>query len=322
MKKLFNLTTTFRKRERENKRMRENSFKSKIPFSHSPTPPFSLSFFLIPSCLVIILLNGCTQEYNLERMYYHANKKYTQIVKNPSQANPSQIDAVIADFNKISNTNPNWEGIKNVRFIIAHLYFLKNDFCKAREKFKNLISDFPSQINICLQARFFIGVSYEQEGKWNKALAIFEKIMADYPVSQIAIELPFYIAQYYHKHKEYEQADKILRNAITNYEKIINNYPYEKRLTIAMEDIILKTYEKLNDWDGMIATLEKIVHKHYNTERGAQSLYRLAKICESKNKVKKAIDRYNQFIKDYPDHKLVNTIKTKIHSLQLTMPKE
>lgn len=314
MKKLFNPITTFRKRERKNGRIGKNSFKSKIPFF--------LSFFFIPSCLVIILLNGCTQEYNLERMYYHANKKYTQIVNNPSQANLSQIDEVIADFNKISNINPNWEGIKNVKFIIAHLYFLKKDFCKAREKFKNFISDFPSQISMCLQARFLIGVSYEQEDKWDKALAIFEKIMADYPVSQIAIELPHYIAQYYHRHKKYQQADESLRNAISNYEKIINNYPYEKKLIIGLEDIILQTYEKLNDWEGMIAALEKIVHKHHNTDRGAQSLYRLAKICESKGKIKKAIVHYNQFIKDYPDHKLVNTVKTRIHSLQLTMPKE
>ncbi len=277
--------------------------------------------FKILGLAIIILLNGCTQEYNLERMYYHANKKYTQIVKNPSQVNPSQIDEVIADFDKIININPDWGGIKNVRFVIAHLYFLKKDFSKARKKFKNLISDFPSQIEMCLQARLLIGLSYEYENRWNKALSVFEKIMNDYPVSQMAIQLPHHIAQYYQNNRKYSQADEILRNAITNYEKIINNYPYEKNLIIGLENIILQTYEKLDDWQGVINTLEKIVHKYHKTNRGAESLYRLAKIYENKKKIEKAIFLYNQFIKDYPEHKLVNTAKTKIDALQLILRK-
>lgn len=269
---------------------------------------------------IIILLMGCTQEYKLERMYYHANKKYIQILENPSKPNTAQIDQVIADFDKIININPNWGGIGNVRYAIAHLYFLKKDFTKAREKFKKFISDFHFQTGMCLQARFFIGLSYEQEDRWDEALAVFEKIIKDYPLSRMAMELHYYIAQYYQRHKNYHQAEQVLREAITNYEKIINDYPYEKNLIIIIEDFIINTYEKLNDWHGVIDTLEEIVVRHHNTDRGAESLYRLAKIYESKKKIKKAIAFYNQFIKDYPDHKLVSTTKTKIHSLQLTMP--
>ncbi len=270
---------------------------------------------------MIILLTGCTQEYKLERMYYFANKDYTQIAKNPSKIEPTQIDQTIKKFEEIIKANPDWSGIKNVRYAIAHLYFLKKDFKKAREKFTKIIQDFPYQIDMCLQARFFIGLSYEHENKWDKALAVFNKIMKEYPLTPISIQLPQYIAQYYENHKKYEQADEILKNAITNYEKIINDYPSEKKLVMALEDIILQTYEKLDDWNGVMTTLQQMSIRHEKTDRGAQSLYRLAKIYESKKKIKEAFSLYQQFIKDYPDHNLINTAKTKIDALKLTLPK-
>jgi len=270
--------------------------------------------------LIIILLTGCRQEYRLERMYYYANKDYMEILKNPFQTNKDQIDDVIAEFDRIININPEWDGIGNVRYAIAHLYFLKRDFGKAKAKFKKIISDFPYQIGMCIQAKFFIGVCYEQEGKWDKALATFEKIMKDYPLAQLSIELPHYIAQYYQRHKKYHQAEDILRNAITNYESMISTYPYERKLIIVLEDVILHTYKELDDWDGVINTLQKIAIKYHKTDRGAEALYRLAKTYESKNKIEKAIELYKQFIKDYPKHKFANIAKTKIPSLQLTLP--
>ncbi|MEW6097386.1 MAG: tetratricopeptide repeat protein [bacterium] len=278
--------------------------------------------FTILWLAIIILLTGCTQEYRLERMYYHAEKKYMEILKNPFQANTEQVDEAIADFDKIIHINPNWDGIKNVRYAIAHLYFLKKDFGSAREKFKKIISDFPLQKEMCLQARCFIGLSYQQEDKWDKALVVFEKIMNDYPLTQMSMSLSHYIAKYYQNDKKYHLAEEVLRNAITKYEKIINDYPYEKRLIIVIEDFIIKTYEELNDWAGVVNTLQKIVVRDHNTDRGAQSLYRLAKIYESKNEIKKAINIYNQFIKDYPDHKFASIAKAKVHSLQLTLPNE
>jgi TolA-binding protein len=271
---------------------------------------------------IIILLTSCTQEYKLERMYYHANKRYTQIVKKPSKFDKEQIEEAIKEFDEIRNINPNWAGIRNVRYAIAHLYFIKKDFGKARQEFKKFISDFPCQIEMCLQARFFIGLSYEYENKWDKALVVFEKIMNDYPLTQIAIELPHYIAQYYQTHKKYRLSEEVLRNAITTYENIISNYPYEENIIITIEDIIIQTYEKLGDFNGVINTLQKMVIRHHNTDRGAHSLYRLAKMYESKKKIKKAIYFYNQFIKDYPHHKLADIAESKIHSLKLTLPKE
>lgn len=269
---------------------------------------------------IIILLTGCTQEYKLERMYYFANKDYTRIAKNPSKIEPTQIVQSIKKFEEIIKTNPNWGGIKNVRYSEAHLYFLKKDFKKARGKFTKITQDFPYQIDICLQARFFIGLSYEYEDKWDKALAVFEKIMKEYPLTPMSIQLPHYIAQYYENHKKYEQANEILKNAVTNYKKIINDYPYEKNLIIVMEDMVLQTYEKLEDWEGVLSTLQQMSVKYHKTDKGAQSLYRMAKIYESRKEIKQAISLYHQFIKEYPEHKLANTAKTKIHALELALP--
>jgi len=278
--------------------------------------------FNIFGLAIIILLTGCTQEYKLERMYYHAYKKYIQISQKPSQDNLARIDEVIDDLNKIVKINPNWSGIKNVKYAIAYLYFLKKDFSKAREEFKKLISNFPAEIIMCIQARYFIGASYEYENKWDKAVAVYEKIMKDYPLSKIAMELSHYIADYYQRNKKYHLAEKVLREAITPYEKMINDYPQQERVIIVIEDFIIKTYEKLNDWDGVTNTLQKMVIKHYQTDRGAQSLYQLAKIYESRKKIKEAINFYKQFIQEYPEHKLTSIAKTKISSLQLVLPKE
>lgn len=277
--------------------------------------------FSILGFAFIILLAGCTQEYKIERMYYHANKKYSQIIQKPSQADPAKIDEVIADFNKIIKTKPDWNGVINARYAIAHLYFIKKDFSKARERFNKIISDYPSQKGMHLQITPFIGASYEYEGKWDKALAIYEKMIKDYPLSPVALQLSYHIADYYQKHKKYDESERVLRDVISRYENVINNYPYENKVIIASEEIIIKTYEKLNDIEGLINILKKIADRDKNTNRGAESLYRLAKIYESKKRVKEAIDFYKQFIKNYPDHKLVDSAKTKIHSLELTFSK-
>lgn len=276
----------------------------------------------ISGVTIIFLLTSCTQEYKLERMYYFANKKYRQILQNPSQANPKQIDATIAEFYEIINTDPNWPGIGQIKCTIAHLYFLKKDYNKAREKFREIISEFPFERGLCLQAEFFIGMSYYQENKWEKALPVFEKIIRDYPLTRTTMDLFHFIAEHYEKHKERHLADKVLRDAIAKYEKIINEYPYDRRVVIIIEDFIISTYEKLNDWEGLMNMLQKMATKYHNTERGAQSLYRLAKSYESRKKIKEAIKFYNQFIKEYPEHKFVSIAKEKISSLELFLPRE
>ncbi|MEW6618242.1 MAG: tetratricopeptide repeat protein [bacterium] len=278
------------------------------------------NLFNIIGLTLIILLTSCTQEYKLERMYYHAYKKYIQISKNPSSATPSQIDQVIADFKKIINlSSKNFKG-GNIQYTIGHLYFLKNDFKKARQELNEFISDFSYQRENCLTAKFLIGLSYEQENKWDNALVIFKEIMKDYPLSLIAIDLPHHIAQYYEGDKKYQEAEKTLRDAIVYYDKIINSYPSNKKLVMIMEDKILQTYEKLDDWQRMINTLRNMIDIYPHTERGAQALYQLAKIYEDRKKTKEAIFCYEQFIQDYPHHNLKSVAREKIHALKIILP--
>ncbi|MEW6607561.1 MAG: tetratricopeptide repeat protein [bacterium] len=278
------------------------------------------NLFNIIGLTLIILLTSCTQEYKLERMYYHAYKKYIQISKNPSSVTPSQIDEVIADFKKIINLSS--KGFKggNIQYTIGHLYLLKKDFKKARQKLNEFISDFSYQRENCLTAKLLIGLSYEQENKWDNALVIFKEIMRDYPLNLIAIDLPDHIAQYYEGDKKYQEAEKTLRDAIVYYDKIINSYPSHKKLVMVMEDKILQTYEKLDDWQGMINTLRNMIDIYPHTERGAQALYQLAKIYEDRKKTKEAISCYEQFIQDYPHHNLTSVAREKIHSLKIILP--
>jgi len=272
-------------------------------------------------CIIgLLILSGCSKEYLAERMYWYANKLYAEIIKNPDKASEIKTKMTIGAFQDILRAYPEWDNASQLQFNIANIYFLKKKYPQARKEFRKLQDTYPEQINMCLQSQIAIGRTYEMEKKWNKALACYQKIITDYPVSYPAMQLLRYIGDYYDAYKQDDKAQEAYAQAINHYERLIKDYVGTQVEATAWE-FIMDIYKKQKQYDKTLETLQRIIDAHPESNRAAVALYEIATMySDALKKPEQAFGYYKSFVTKYPEHKLVKSAKTKMESIALSFP--
>ena len=108
-----------------------------------------------------------------------------------------------------------------------------------------------------------------------------------------------------------------LRLSITNFKKIIENYPkstFAPESHFQIADIYLND---INNYDFAVQEFELLINSYPNAELAKKSSFMVAYIYSNYlDEYSRAIDKYKFFLKKYPEDELVPSVKYELDGLK------
>lgn len=173
------------------------------------------------------VLKGRFEEnsYNNEKRFKELNEKITELQAKltiPSQpAQPLQKETA----------QPAEEGLKNPKelYDLAHLDIKNKNFSSAREKFQEIIKNYP-EFELLPNAYFWLAETYYNEKKYEDAIVAYEDFLKKYPKHEKSPGALLKEGMAFLELKDKKTAKVV-------FEKVMEKYPQSKEAEIAQKKI-------------------------------------------------------------------------------------
>ena len=159
-------------------------------------------------------------EYAVEQKMWAANQKYAQVVKDPQSVPDRTYEDLARQYQKIIDQHPDSTLAPKAHMIMTSLYLVKKDYAVAREKAQEVFKKYPQNTEICAEAMSAIGKSYELARDWPNALKAYRELINKYPMTEVGMNAPVYIANYYAKNNMPSQAQSAFNEAILHFKDL------------------------------------------------------------------------------------------------------
>lgn len=272
-----------------------------------------LRLFLI--LLLGLSLAGCESKgFKAEREMWRANKLAQAIYRNPKGTPPFELTQAQNAYRKIIEKYPNSLFAVESKFGIGHLFLITGQFQKARDEYKKMTLDCTKRGNLCAEAYFAIGKSYESEGQWDNALANYKLIMQTFPFSSKSIDLPIYIIRHYKRAKDDKGVRRSVDEAVSHYVGL-KSKPEAEKGGYALQALVSRSYMEGGQWQDALDSFNKII-RDYPKNNPDQALFVRAVIYYNKLQDKaKAKEELLKLIKEYPQSRLVKAANAVLKKL-------
>ena len=279
----------------------------------------SLSSILVGIFIILSLLdqNG---EYNAEKMIWKANQKFFELAKDPNSIPDKTFLQLDKQYELIANRFPNSPLAKKAYISIARMYLVKKDYPTVRNKVQIIFKKYPKDAAIGSEATSLIGRSYELSGDWPNALRIYNDLMEKYPKTEIGLNVPLYIANYYQINKFAANAQQAYDTAIVYYKKTVSNDP-NPFIQFKSLGLLANCYFFKKMWREGVTTLGELLVKYPSGE--FLSFHEIDLLLKTINTISVTqlkdydlpIQIYQNFITQHPNHGLNKLLKKIITAL-------
>ena len=179
------------------------------------------------------------------------------------------------------------------RYYIAWCYLSMNEYIQAIEEFEKLLINYPDS-EYADDAQYYIGWTYETKlGLPIPAILAYYTFLFDFSDSQWADDAQLGIGNCYFATNDYG-------NAIAEYQKVIDNYPFSDLLPLAQYSIA-QSYRLAYYRNTAIEKYQELILVYPNSEYCGPSQYYIGYIYYEQNKYQLAIDEFQKTINNYPN---------------------
>ncbi len=278
---------------------------------------YNLKSIIITAFTLVILtifINGCYGTYEAEREYWLANREYARLMQRTDIATKEEFEDAIVVFRKILIKYPGWPNSAHAQFNIGNLYMLMNEQARAVEEYEQVVENFSTVPPVAARALFALGLVYQQRGELDRAQDYFNQILDNekYFDTEAGLQTPLHIIRYWRLVLEHDRAEAAYQEAISLYQDYIEKYPEDKKNLLALGHLV-NSYGEMDDWEGALAYLQRLVDKYPDSQLALQSLFITATIYETQlNDKEKANAVYIRILTDYPDSAIAENIRENI----------
>lgn len=271
--------------------------------------------------LFIFLSIVDNSDYGLEKRLFRVQKQFNQAARDPRAVPDQKFDHIVEQYRKLIEKYPHSKEVPKIYMQMGMTYLLKQDIGKARTTFQEIINKFPENEEICTVALLNIGNTFESEKKEKEAIDIYEGILSKYPLTEVGLNMPLYMANYYLKVDQKEKSNEMIRRAVLFYKKISKENPQTLQEFNALRLLVTAYYAQEN-WREAVNTLGKILldygNKKYLTPQRANLIIKSINTV-SITKVQDyhlPRDIYQKFMSQYPEHPLSKVLADMLNALK------
>ncbi len=267
---------------------------------------------ILAGLFVVLSLLDARGDYGVEQILWKANKKLSDAARSP-EAIPDKVFVQIADqYRKIIKDFPNSRLTSAAYLSLGKVYLIKKDYKAARERLTDVLKKYPNNSNVCAEALSAIGNSYGLEGDWPNALRTYEKLKNDYPLTDLGLSVPLYVANYYLKNSHTVNAQNALEDAIVYYDKLSLEHP-NSEIELKSLKLLSDCYLMQNRWTDAVNVLGKILLKYPKPEVAVPIMKAINTIVLTQIRdFDIPINIYQGFLEKNPNHPLDKALKEMI----------
>lgn len=220
---------------------------------------------ILAGLFVILSLLGRNSEYAIEQKTWKVQRQYFDILKDPKVIPEQTFLDVIRDYEKIIRRYPESKLTQGLRLLVAQVYFLKKDYESAHKKLNETIKLFPNNKELQAEALGAIGRIYETQENWPQAKKTYDRLMADYPLTQAGLGVPIYVANYFKQKNDYQKTVEAYDRAIAHYSSLAAQNPDSAAEYSALR-YLSNCYLDQKRWREGVETLGKVLAKYAKAE--------------------------------------------------------
>jgi len=211
---------------------------------------------------------------------------------------------------------PDARKLSRVHLGMGKIHLQRGELAMSREEFKGVISDFPEQAAIGARAQYYLALTYEVEGEWDRALNEFRWIMENYPNSPEALQVPHHILDHYIKFSDRELATSAYSQALRDYDRFIARNPDSPQAAYG-QWYIAQCHEMMEQWEDAIAALEVLVENHPLSPQVLFSLLRIGEMYETHLEYPdEALKAYRRLVEKSPRSQLAQIALERMERLR------
>lgn len=265
--------------------------------------------------LGVLLLTGCeSRTFKAEREMWQANKAAMAIYRNPKSTPPMELKAAQDNYRAMMRKYPHSPLAIQSQINIGNLYMVIGDSEKARQEYTKLITDCDKRANLCAEAVFLIGNSYEVQNQWSAALTEYRKILSSYPLSSKSTEVPIYVIRYERRAGDPVALKRAVDEAVAHYYSLKSKIEGDKG-GYFLQSLVARAYIEAGQWQDALDSLDKLV-RDFPTNHPEQAVWLKALIYGMNLKDKeKAKEELRRIIKEYPQAKLAKQAEALLKKL-------
>jgi len=278
---------------------------------------------LLPALLLVIFVILSVidrSDYVIEKRIWKIQQQFT-VEARYGILSSEESENLAAMYRSLVQEYPRSGLLPQIYLRIGQIYVVNKDFEKARTSFAVVLQQYPQRKDLCSMALLKIGLTYEQEKKDDMALRSYQRIINNYPQTEIGLNMPLYIAGYYHRLNKAAEAKNAFQDAEMFYRKAVQENPGSLKGYSALRFLAL-TYLVQKKWDVAVKTFEKALLDYslspYLDGKAAGSIiYSINAVSFFELKTpQQPITFYQMFIEKRPGYPLNNFLKKVIASLQ------
>ena len=264
----------------------------------------------------VLAVLGAGGEYAAEKLLYRAAKMNAKIVANPDVVPPKLIDSIESDIKELLRRYPDTEaaGIANIK--LAEFYMAYKKYDQALAHADNIIKKYGKNTGMLSMAYFLKGAAYEKQDKWQSALKEYHVVRDNYTNTQLGMQIPIHIANYYSLKGRETHAQEAYGEAARFYENIERENS-QKALGYMASLLLIQTHIKSGNFESAAKVVEETLDKYYSRMALAQLLPLVENVIVTKLKnTEKAVEIYKTILAKSKDEKFNKALRTRLEALQ------
>ena len=257
--------------------------------------------------IIYVLLNFIDfhSEYKSERALWIINKQFFNLAKDPKAIPDATFNTLIKDYESYGKKYSYSKLVPASEIFLGRVYAIKENYVKAREIYEETFKKNRSNADIAVQALVEIGQTYAAQKDEANLLNTYERILKDYPLTNLGIHIPILKAKLYSQNNHYKQAMQSLDEAIEYYKNLIAKHPNSQVEVISLRLLGISYMDK-KEWEAGVKTFCDLLLKYPDTQnpKNIESIVKTINtisIMQLKN-FNIPMDFYNKFITTHPNH--------------------
>lgn len=224
-------------------------------------------------------------------------------------------DAAIREFSDIIADYPDSSVSARAQFGVGLACYNDKRYDEARSAFLKLEKNYPGIPALHSRGHWYFAKSFEDEGKWDRALVEYQYIAANFADSPEGIQVPLHIAEHYRQAKDRKAAAKAFEEAVESYKKLTQRFGNSPVATQASAQIA-ECYIRQEKWPEAVEALLETGSSFPRTYVGRAAFLEAAELAERKLQDReKAAEIYRTYIDTYPESRIKDELEQKIEQL-------
>ena len=261
-------------------------------------------------------------DYVIEKRLWRVGKKFEKVALDPRVVPEKEFLGIINEYRDLLKETLDSDLRPEIYAQIGQIYFLKGDYAKARENFQSILKEYSDNAILSARALFNVGNILEAEEKHEEAVNVYRKTVDLYPLTDIGLNTPFYIANYYYRVKDLEEARRAFNEAVSFYERVSDKYP-QTPLGYNSLRLLFTTQVASDKWEDGLLTLERLLleyssEQYLNPSRADQMIKTINTIAvQQLEDSSRPIEIYQKFVEQNPGHSLNKYLEGVVEALRL-----